>query len=167
MDLLRIFRHRWLDEHDVKRALNHDVLERLERRVKHSEAQHTGQVRLCIEAGLPVGDLLRKTGSRERALHLFGALRVWDTEHNNGVLIYLLLADHRIEIVADRALSRLVEAAQWQGIVHGMEHHLKQGLWETALGQAVDAVTELLKMHYPRAEGQTQVNELPDRPLVI
>jgi uncharacterized membrane protein len=156
-----------MDERDVRRAFGHDTLERLETRIRLSEARHTGQLRICIEAGLPLSDLWRGTTSRQRALHLFGALRMWDTEHNNGVLIYLLLADKKIEIIADRGLSRQVRPPEWDAVIRDMSHHMHQGLWETALGQAIDAVTDKLCQHFPVVEGQARVNELPDKPVIL
>lgn len=167
MNLLRWLKHRWMDERDVRRAFGHDTLERLETRIRLSEARHTGQLRICIEAGLPLADLWRGTTSRQRALHLFGALRMWDTEHNNGVLIYLLLADKKIEIIADRGLSRQVRPPEWDAVIRDMSHHMHQGLWETALGQAIDAVTDKLCQHFPVVEGQARVNELPDKPVIL
>ena len=104
--LWRILKHRWLDDRDALRALGADALERLARRVEASERRHTGEIRVCVEAGLPFSYLWRGATARERAVQMFGKLRVWDTEHNNGVLIYLLLAEHRIEIIADRGLAR-------------------------------------------------------------
>jgi uncharacterized membrane protein len=100
--LARILKHRWLDETDVARALDAAALTRLEQHVATSETRHSGEIRLCVEAGLPLSYLWRNATARQRAVTMFGKLRVWDTEHNNGVLIYLLLAEHAIEIVADR-----------------------------------------------------------------
>lgn len=116
----RFFRHRFWDEADVRRVLPAAALARLSARVTESELRHAGEIRVCVEASLPVSYLWRGLSARQRALALFGKLRVWDTEHNNGVLVYLLLAEHAIEIVADRGLNRRVSAAQWQAIVDGL-----------------------------------------------
>ena len=121
LNLSRWFRHLWLDLGDTRRAVPDELAKRLARRVAASEGRHTGEVRLCVEASLPPGELWG-VGSerplaqvvRERALGWFGRLGVWDTEHNNGVLIYLLLAEHAIEFVADRALTERVPQDQWQ-----------------------------------------------------
>jgi uncharacterized membrane protein len=94
---------------------------------------------------------------------MFGKLRVWDTEANNGVLIYLLLAEHAIEIVADRGLTRHVPAAQWQALVAQMREAFRAGRFEQGLADTVDAVDRLLAQHFPLAEGQANPNELPDR----
>jgi uncharacterized membrane protein len=161
--LLRILRHRWLDEADAERALGTDALRRLEQRVAASERQHSGEIRLCVEAGLPLSYLWRGATARERALTMFGKLRVWDTEHNNGVLIYLLMAEHAIEIVADRGIARHVPHGHWQALVDTMRQAFRAGRFEDGLAQAVDAVHALQLQHFPLAEGQVNPNELPDR----
>jgi uncharacterized membrane protein len=160
---LRIFRHRWLDETDTARALDTASLQRLEMRVAASERRHGGEIRLCVEAGLPLSYLWRGATARERALAMFGKLRVWDTEANNGVLIYLLLAEHAIEIVADRGLARQVPQAHWDALVGGMREAFRAGRFEAGLQQAVDAVDAMLVRHFPLAEGARNPNELPDR----
>ncbi len=162
---LRLLRHRWFDEHDARRALGSAALQRIEARVAASERRHSGQIRVCIEAGLPFSYLRRQAGARERALTLFGKLRVWDTEYNNGVLIYLLLAEHAIEIVADRGLDRQVDAAQWHAIMQTMRAAFHGERFEDGLNQAIDAVDALLVQHFPGAG--TRANELPDAPLLI
>lgn len=162
--LLRILRHRWTDERDLARALDAAALARLEARVAASEAHHSGEIRVCVEAGLPLSYLWRGASARERALMMFGKLRVWDTEANNGVLIYLLLAEHRIEIVADRGLDKQVDAAQWQGIMETMRRSFRAGEFEAGLNAAIDAVDALLARHFPLAEGQHNPNELPNAP---
>ena len=115
--LARMLRHRWLDESDTRKAIPPDLMERLARRIAASEKRHTGEVRIYVEAGLPMSYLWRNATPRERAVAIFGKLRVWDTEDNNGVLIYLLLAEHAIEIVADRGLARHVAPDEWRAIV--------------------------------------------------
>jgi len=160
---LRIFKHRWLDETDTARALHDDALQRLEARVAASERRHGGEIRLCVEAGLPLSYLWRRATPRERALAMFGKLRVWDTEANNGVLIYLLLAEHAIEIVADRGLARQVPQAHWDALVGGMREAFRAGRFEAGLEQAVDAVDAMLARHFPLAPGVHNPNELPDR----
>ena len=164
--LLRILRHRWLDDSDVRRALPDAALKRIEDRVAASERRHTGEIRVCVEAGLPWSYLWRRLTARDRAVALFGKLRVWDTAANNGVLIYLLLAEHAIEIVADRGLNAHVSHAQWQSIVHGMREAFRAGRFEDGLNAAVDAVDALLARHFPLADGEANPNELPNRPIV-
>jgi uncharacterized membrane protein len=163
--LLRLLQHRRFDETDARRALDDAAMARLQARVAASERRHSGEIRICVEAGLPLSYLWRGADARERAVALFGKLRVWDTEHNNGVLIYLLLAEHRIEIVADRGIDRRADAAQWQRLVDGMSQAFKAGRFESGLEQAVDAVDGLLRRHFALAPGETNPNELPDTPL--
>jgi len=162
----RLLRHRWWDETDTRRALDAAALARVEQRIAASERAHSGEIRVCVEAGLPLSYLWRRASARERAVAMFGKLRVWDTEANNGVLIYLLLADHAIEIVADRGLARHVPQAHWQGIVGGMREDFRAGRFEAGLARAVDAVDALLRQHFPLAPGETNPNELPNRPVV-
>jgi uncharacterized membrane protein len=164
--LRRILKHRWLDDSDAKRMLDDAALQRLRARVQASETRHSGEIRLCIEAGLPLSYLWREAAARERALSMFGKLGVWDTEHNNGVLIYLLLAEHAIEIVADRGLSPHVAPEQWLSLSQGMAAAFKAGRFEQGLGAAIDAVDALLSRHFPLAAGAHNPNELPDRPFV-
>ena len=160
--LLRLLKHRTLDERDALRALGRDGLKRLEARVAASERHHSGEIRVCVEAGLPLSYLWRNASARERAVAMFGKLRVWDTEHNNGVLIYLLLAEHRIEIVADRGLNRSVDAAQWQAIMATMRGAFRSGQFEAGLNDAIAAVDALLAQHFALAPGAANINELPD-----
>ncbi|MBC7954303.1 MAG: TPM domain-containing protein [Cytophagales bacterium] len=163
---LRILKHRLLDEGDARRALGVGTLERLQARVASSERAHSGEIRICVEAGLPLSYLWRGATARQRAVTMFGKLRVWDTEHNNGVLIYLLLAEHSIEIVADRGLSRYVEAAQWQALTSHMAAAFKAGRYEEGLNAAVDAVSALLDQHFPVEDHVANPNELPDAPVI-
>jgi uncharacterized membrane protein len=162
--ILRILKHRWLDERDAHRALGKGTLARIEARVGASEQRHSGQIRICVEAGLPLSYLRKNLTARDRAVMMFGKLRVWDTEANNGVLIYLLLAERSIEIVADRGLARHVPPEQWQAIVAGMREPFAAGRFEEGLNAAIDAVDILLVRYFPLAAGATGPNELPNRP---
>lgn len=164
--LLRLLKHRRLDEGDAKRLLGAGALQRIEARVAASESRHSGEIRVCVEAGLPLSYVRRAAPVRERAVMMFGKLRVWDTEHNNGVLIYLLLAEHAIEIVADRGVARLVGASHWQGIAATMSEAFKAGRFEDGLNQAIAAVDTLLAAHFALAPGEANPNELPDAPYV-
>jgi uncharacterized membrane protein len=165
--LARLWRHRWVDEAEVRRALPAAVLERLERRVGASERRHSGEIRICVEAGLPMSYLWRDARPRERAITLFGKLRVWDTEDNNGVLIYLLLAEHAIEIVADRGIDSRVSDAQWAEMAQRMGAAFREGRFEDGLTQALEEVSALLVEHFPLPEGAADRNELPDAPVVL
>lgn len=160
--LTRIARHRWADERQVRRAIDAAARERLQARLVASEARHSGEIRVCIEAGLPLGHLWRRVSPRQRALALFGELGVWDTESNNGVLIYLLLAEHAIEIVADRAVARLVPDTHWSEVLQGMRSAFAAGRFEDGLAGAIDAVDAVLAQNFPLAPGEANPNELPD-----
>lgn len=160
----RILRHLWLDPGDTRRRIDEAAMARLQARVQASEQHHGGEIRVVVEAALPWSYLWQGLPARARALTLFGKLGVWDTEHNNGVLVYLLLADHAIEIVADRGLSRRVPQEHWDRVMSDMQDAFRQGRFEAGLAEAVDRVDEMLRRHFPLAPGQHNPNELPDRP---
>jgi uncharacterized membrane protein len=161
---LRILKHRARDQTDTRRAIGPEVQERLRQRVQQSERRHSGEIRVCVEAGLPLSYLWRGLSARDRAVTLFGKLRVWDTAHNNGVLIYLLLAERAIEIVADRGLNVHVTAEQWRTIIGTMGRAFRSQHHEEGLNAAIDAVDALLTRHFALAPGEPNPNELPDEP---
>ena len=163
---LRLLKHSRFDAADSRRVLAPDALQRIGARVAASEANHSGEIRVCVEAGLPLSYLRRNATPRERAVALFGKLRVWDTEHNNGVLVYLLVAEQAIEIIADRGLSRRVDAAGWQRIMATMQSAFHGGQFEAGLNQAIDAIDALLREHFALAPGDVNPNELPNAPLM-
>ena len=169
----RWWRHRWMSDNAALQAVPLAMAERLQARVQASESRHSGEVVLCVEGALPNRYLWRigREASldgvvRERALSWFGKLRVWDTAHNNGVLIYLLLAERRIEVVADRGLSAQVAPEVWQAMVRRMGAAFKQGAFEAGLALAVDEIRALLVQHFALAPGEANPNELPDQPHV-
>ncbi|MFC5497168.1 TPM domain-containing protein [Caenimonas terrae] len=162
----RLFKHRLLDESDTRKAIPPALLARLQQQVAASERRHSGEIRIYVEASLPSGYVWRDATPRERAVAMFAKLGVWDTEHNNGVLIYLLLAERAIEIVADRSLSRRVPAAEWAAMVQRMGAAFREGRFEEGLTQAVDEVSAVLARHYPLAPGASNSNELPDEPVL-
>ena len=144
-----------------------DSLQRIAQAVAEGERDHRGEICFAVEPALPVRRVVAQTTARERALEAFAQLRVWDTEANNGVLIYLLLADHRIEIVADRGLDGRVSEAEWRGICALVEDRLRAGEAEAAAMAGVRAVSALLARHFPRFDGDVDVNELPDAPRLL
>ena len=163
--IARLLKHRLVDEDDARRLLGKDALARIQARVAESEKHHSGEIRVVVEAGLPFSYLRRNATPRDRAVKLFGKLGVWDTERNNGVLIYLLLAERAIEIVADRGLNRVVAPAEWTEIAASMQSAFQAGDFEAGLLRAVDAVDALLVRHFAARPGEVDVNELPDAPL--
>jgi uncharacterized membrane protein len=162
----RMLRHRWLDESDARKAVPPDLIARLARRVAASEQRHSGEIRFYVETGLPLSYLWRNASPRERAVAMFAKLGVWDTEQNNGVLIYLLLAEHAIEIVADRGLSSKVPHQEWQAIIQRMGSAFREGRFEDGLTQALEEVSALLVAHFPRQAGEQNPNGLPDEPVL-
>ena len=163
----RWWRHLWLDERSLRRVVRKDALDRLEARIAAAERGHSGEIRLCIEAALAWPLVWRHVSPRARAVALFSDLRVWDTEQNNGVLIYLLLAEHAIEIVADRGLARRMSTEQWRAVMDPLRDALKRGDFERGLGEAIEAVATVLRSQYPLADDARDTNELTDRPYVI
>ena len=169
-----LLRHLWLDVSDTRRAIPPDMVKRLAERVAASEQRHSGQIRICVEAALPASYLWRldretslNALTRQRAVMMFGKLRVWDTEHNNGVLIYMLLAEHAIEIVADRGLMRHVDAAQWQAMLTRMASAFREKRYEDGLTQALEETSAVLVAHFARTDASpSHPNELPDTPLL-
>ena len=150
-----LLRHLWLDASDTARAIPPALLDRLARRVAASERRHSGEIRICVESSLPASYLWRldrhtsiRALTRERAVAMFGKLRVWDTEHNNGVLIYVLLAEHAIEIGADRGVARHVGPAQWQAMVTRMATAFRERRYEDGLTQALEETSAVLMEHF-------------------
>jgi uncharacterized membrane protein len=165
VDRSRIARHLIGLPGAVKRAFPPAAMAAIEEAIARGEAAHSGEVRFAVEAALDPAALLAGRSARERAIDVFSELRVWDTAENNGVLIYLLLADRDIEIVADRGADAKVNAREWEAICRVMEEALRRGEYQQALVQGIEAVSALLARHFPRREGDR--NELPDRPAVV
>lgn len=165
----RLWRHLRLDARDARRRLTTDALDRLEARVKAAEQGHGGEVRVCLEAAFPFSAVWHGVTPRERALAMFSHLRVWDTERNNGVLVYLLLADRAIEIVADRGIANHASPPDWAPVVADLQAALRADDFEGGLGRAIDAVGAMLRERFALdAAGQAaDIDELPNRPHVI
>ncbi|MCS6809850.1 MAG: TPM domain-containing protein [Tepidimonas sp.] len=167
--LRRLGRHLWLDERASRRFLGDAAAARLRRRIEDSEACHRGEIRLCVEASLPLrwlwpppDEAAMAQRVRQRALDWFARLRVWDTEDNTGVLIYLLLAERAIEIVADRGLARYVVPGEWDAALQALRQRLQRGPPEDALAQAIDTVDAWLRACAPLQATRPNLNELPD-----
>ena len=162
----RVLRHRSLDTTDTRRAIPADMVQRLMERVAASEQRHTGEIRIYVESSLPSSYLWRGADTRERAVMMFSKLRVWDTAHNNGVLIYLMLAEHAIELVADRGIDAHVPAQHWQMVVTRMADAFRSNRYEDGLTQALEEVSAVLVEHFPARDTAENPNELPDAPVL-
>jgi uncharacterized membrane protein len=165
MNWKRLLRHLLTDHHAVRRALPRASLEAIEKAIGEEEKRHDGQLRVAVEAALPLADLLHGIDARERAIGWFGRLRVWDTHDNAGVLIYLLLADRRVELVADRGIHSKVGTAAWEAICGEMQQEFARGQFERGVVIGVRAVSDLLAEHFPPSDEHR--NELPDKPVVL
>ncbi len=164
----RVLAHAWLEAFSGQYPLPYACLERLGQHVKACEQGHSGEIRVYIETSLPWSTLKLSAPTldlaRQRAVDLFSSQRVWDTAQNNGVLVYLLRAEHAIEIVADRGISQRVDAKVWQAMVSRLSERCRQGAFEAGVMQTVSEVSALLAQHFPLPVGEHNPNELPDFP---
>lgn len=166
--VLRWLRHALTPPLAVRRAFPPAALARIEQAIDAAERGHSGQIRFAVEARLPWSYLRRQAPVRERALMVFAKLRLWDTEDNNGVLVYVELADHGLEIVADRGLARRVEAARWEAITAALRTSFRARRYEEGVAAAVAAVGGLLRETFPRAaDAAPPPDALPNRPVVL
>src|SRR5580698_5629606 len=156
-----LLEHRWLE----RRIFTPKVLGAIEQAIKAGEATHSGQVRFVVEGALDGKPLFKDQPARERALDIFSHLRIWDTAHNNGVLIYLLLADRKVEIIADRGIDAKVGRAGWEKICQAMEADFRGGNFSGGVIRGIQAVSQQLATYFPRHGAGP--NELPDKPVVM
>lgn len=163
--LRRTLKHLWFPDWQLRQRLPERALRDITEAIRDSETRHRGEIRFAVEASLPLGLLLRGESAANRALDLFSALRVWDTEHNSGVLIYLLLADRDVEIVADRGLNGRVSPQEWEAICKRMEKTFGSGEFEAGTLAAIAEIGDLLADRLPSSAGDR--NELPDRPVLL
>lgn len=161
----RIFTHVFCGETWLRRSFSAQALQKIEKEIAEQERKHRGELRFAVEADLPIAALWRGFTPRQRAVELFGNLGVWDTEENAGVLIYLMMADKDVEIVADRGIDRRVGQEAWEAICKTMEQEFAAGRFELGVRLGLQAVSELLMRHFP-SDGSDR-NELPDAPLVM
>ncbi|HYK12787.1 MAG TPA: TPM domain-containing protein [Burkholderiales bacterium] len=165
MDIGRLFKHLIAPHWIVNRAFPRRTLDAIEASIAASEKSHDGELRFAVEAGLHPLPLWRGQTARQRAQEMFGALNVWDTAHNSGVLIYVQLVDRRIEIVADRGISAKVAQSEWDAICRRMEDAFKADRFQAGAVTAIGEITALLARHFPPL-GENP-NELPDGPVVL
>ncbi len=165
LNIKRICRHLLTTHWRRRRVFPRATLAAIEREIKDSESAHGGEVRFAVEDALPGLPLYLDQSARERAIDVFSQLRMWDTERRNGVLIYLLLADRSVEIVADRGVDAKAGAREWGEICRSMEAAFRAGCYEQGAVDGIRAVTDLLKKHFP--SNGARRNELPDKVVVL
>lgn len=171
----RFFSHLLSNPWQVKRHFSAQALQQIENAITASETKHTGEIRFVVETGLHPFEIVSGKTPRARGIELFGHLNIWDTEYNNGVLIYLLLADRDVEIVADRAIDRHVGYDRWDEMCHEMELLFRKGQFEAGVLKGIEEVSQALEQHFPMSEikdarkraVEQQRNELPDKPLIM
>ena len=167
MDWSRWFRHTFATGGAVRRAFPPQTLASIEAGIDASERLHCGEIRVAIEGALEPSEIARGKAPRERALEVFAALGVWDTDANNGVLIYVLLADRDVEIVADRGFNDRVAASEWREVCDRIEREFRAGRFEHGMLAGVGEVGRIIGAHYPQHPGQRDEDELPNRPALL
>jgi uncharacterized membrane protein len=177
MQLARVLRHLGSSARRTRGLFTPAVLGEIETGIRAAESLHAGEIRFVIETALPWHLLWRDLTPRQRALALFAELHIWDTEHNNGVLIYLLRADRAVEIIADRGINARVSEAEWQRVCREVEQEYRAGRYLEGSRAAVSGVAQLLRVHFPKgggignargnARGNDQGNELPNQPILL
>ena len=165
INVKRVLRHLLAALWQGSRAFPQTTLASVEQEIKASETAHFGEIRFAVEGALSGMPLYRNQSARERAIDVFSQLRMWDTEHRNGVLIYLLLADRSVEIVADRGVHAKTTAPEWEEICRNMETAYREGRYEEGTIDGIRAVSHLLTRHFPA--GSARRNELPDKVVVL
>jgi uncharacterized membrane protein len=165
MNFQRIVSHLLFTDWQVRRAFSRECLQAIEAAIHASESLHDGELRFAVEGGLDGQRLLRNQSPHERAVEVFSQLRVWDTERNNGVLIYVLLADHAVEIVADRGIHAKAGQETWQAICLAMQAEFSKSAYQRGALAGIAAVAEAIRTHFPPSGAYG--NELPDAPVLL
>jgi TPM domain len=163
--LARMWRHWIAHLRPARVLLPPPVLAQIEAEIRAAELTHEGEIRVAVETSLSLLQLWRGLSARERALHVFTGLGVWDTAHNNGVLIYVLLADRSVEIVADRAIAAHIPSPEWAALCAEVAERFRQGDPAAGCCLAVRSVAQRLARHFPAAGGDG--NELPNQPVLL
>lgn len=168
MRIGRLIRHATATHWRTRMLFPTATLDAIEQAIKRAELTHAGEIRFAIETALTPRHILNDVAPRAHALEVFAHLRVWDTEANNGVLIYVQLADRNVEIVADRGFQGRVSPAEWEAVCRLMEEHFRAGRFQVGSIAGVEAIGNLLARHFP--QGSTRANhsnQLPDRPTLL
>ena len=153
----------------LRQAFSKKALRNIEQAITNCELSHSGQIRFAVEATLSVHQLIHQLSPKERAIQVFSDLRIWDTEQNNGVLIYLLLADRDVEIVSDRGIHQQVGSDNWEKICNQMQRHFKTGYFEVGVLEGIQSIGQHLTQFSPQSvsANKLQKNELPDQPVIL
>jgi uncharacterized membrane protein len=165
MKIRRLLRHIATTRWSTRRHFPPRVRHAIEGSIRDCEARHGGEIRFVVETAFDLPELWHHLSSRQRAWQLFGQLGVWNTEHNNGVLIYVLMADRVVEIVADRGIAGRIEQSEWREVCKRMEQHFREGRFLEGSVAGIEGVGALLERHFPGAAPSQ--NELPNRPVVL
>lgn len=166
MKTVRVLRHLIATQWNTRRLFPVETLDAIETAIAQAEKAHAGEIRFAIETSLPLWSVWNDVAPRQHAFGIFTHLGVWNTEHNNGVLIYLQLADRNVEIVADRGLHQRVSESEWEAACRLMEEHFRAGRFREGSVAGIEAVGSLLARHFP-ANGGRSSNELSDRPILL
>jgi uncharacterized membrane protein len=161
----RLLRHVFATRAGARRCFPPAALAEIEAAIHEVEGRHSGEIRFVVETSLDIDELIAGVTPRQRALEVFSHLGVWDTERNNGVLIYVLLADHDVEILADRGIAARVPQEEWETICHEIEAHFREGRFAQGSVAGIRSVGRLLEKHFPGSG--PDANELPNQPVLL
>jgi uncharacterized membrane protein len=165
MDTGRFLRHLFASRWRTRRSFTDEVDAGIEAAIRAAEARTSGEIRFVIETALDPLAAGRGHAPRARAHEIFGQFRVWDTELRNGVLIYVLVADRDVEILADRGAAAMIPAAGWEAAARRMEEAFRAGRYREGAIAGVEAVGGLLEKHFPA--GAQDRDELPNQPTLL
>ncbi len=163
--LKRALRHLFTTNRAGRKVFPEATLQAIQDVITEGEKLHRAEVQLIVEPSLPLSEIWEGTSSRERAIELFSLHRIWDTEENSGILIYIDLADHQVEIIADRGISHIASSEEWHLVCQTMIRGFAQGIYHDSVIAAIKLLNNILRAHLPDIEGQP--NQLPNRPVIL
>lgn len=163
--LFRFFRHLLTTTATGRRIFPAPTLEAIQKEIASGEKRHRAEIRLIVEPALPLSSVLQQMSSRERARELFSLYRLWDTEENLGILLYINLADHKVEIIGDRAANRALSPEDWQAACRTMTEGFRHNAFHESTVAALTRLNETLALHFPA--GSDNPNEISNRPVII